>query len=1011
MQSIIPGRTDHRRPNGASALIGKWFSSKQKELPPVREFGDSDASLDHSNLLSLHQYRSDPRQTVECWINDRIGKDPLIELSDRIDALLPTPLAPPAQHAKPYTTDRKALDRLGISRTHLIQAGLSENNVDRFYRTLFVYSSGLQELMGDIAQGSQNSHDIVRRFWKAYWIIADRFVLVKAKDVVGELRDDLQEQFQEFHERQQRMTAMTEQTKTEFAQKLQSLNDVISRQSLEKSSLEQIIMDQKAAAIVDRATIAEGQIANADLANRIVTWQERMSQMEIDLNRMRKDKTESDAQVNAVVARRKKCEEVIAGNEKRLMELEFSNNRLSGEKRNLEERVAELARSLQSASDSNRTLTGTIGDMQVQVLARDQEMAILRHDHDQNRSRLEMEISLRKPLEQKCSVLTDMIDTLSRSEVCLQSSVNSLTVELNAKTTELASTNAKLSDVGRQFHELSDLTRALNEEKEQISGELGERTRQCDQMRKEFLRMGEDLFNIRRCRADDLRRSREEHHRLVDTRQLADRLDRERSELENRVQTLVSLVGEGKEQLKMTLAQHFKDCSQLRYEIRSVAVQRDEYAEMMAILKKGEQILQQDIAQVNNQIMARNSQIAGLVEQVRVGEQEMRRVQGEMDVLSGQKEAESTRLVLARQDLVMAIDTNTRLLRQVDDLKQTISQSRSSYDQLQTEYTLLRTDAATALHQVQEQVDQEREARYQAIDNITQLHAQQIAQLTDQITAASAVETELERLLVVRVQQCSKISLDLKHQVKTNSANIESWAKQSQVMEGERLSLQLRLDSVLAANQSLELKMQETMTDSQARADRFASSAYHDQLQIATRPDTVSSGTQTQVIITAPNPAEQTEIASRDLSSLLHPFTQSPSTVAIESQTDPPGLAFVDRFWSRSHRRKRAQPLKYSSSTSDAMVSSDGTTGDIAAIVAPLALVQFKGTQKPDSAESGPSSSSLIRLPSLTGRSGAIPVQAAVQADNVFLAHGPSTSLSMMGTPLSNRRRPVIPDT
>lgn len=94
---------------------------------------------------------------LETWLNNTITDAAILNLPEQV-----------------IKQDLKVpLVRFGIDRTALLNAGLPSSDVDRIYRSLFVYSIGFFQLIRRILEHTKNKYTIVTGIWKAYAILLE----------------------------------------------------------------------------------------------------------------------------------------------------------------------------------------------------------------------------------------------------------------------------------------------------------------------------------------------------------------------------------------------------------------------------------------------------------------------------------------------------------------------------------------------------------------------------------------------------------------------------------------------------------------------------------------------------------------------------------------------------------------------------------------------------------------------------------------------------------------------
>lgn len=134
---------NHRHPlSGMKAL-----------LPEMSEDFISSPDL----LTQLQNSQSLNSRILEAWINNTL-----------IDALSQNSL-----NTSPNNESKSPLVSYGIDRTRLIKSGLAKQEIDRLYRSLFVYSIGFYQLIKRILEHTNKQYSIVTGIWKVYAILLE----------------------------------------------------------------------------------------------------------------------------------------------------------------------------------------------------------------------------------------------------------------------------------------------------------------------------------------------------------------------------------------------------------------------------------------------------------------------------------------------------------------------------------------------------------------------------------------------------------------------------------------------------------------------------------------------------------------------------------------------------------------------------------------------------------------------------------------------------------------------
>ena len=108
---------------------------------------------------------------MEAWIEDTLHEAEQLEI--------PGVIIKP-KHKNPIT-------RYGVDRLTLAKGGISDETIDRVYRSLFVYSVGFHELMKTCLKHTNNRFELITSIWKVFSILLEFCCKSDYKILVGEL--------------------------------------------------------------------------------------------------------------------------------------------------------------------------------------------------------------------------------------------------------------------------------------------------------------------------------------------------------------------------------------------------------------------------------------------------------------------------------------------------------------------------------------------------------------------------------------------------------------------------------------------------------------------------------------------------------------------------------------------------------------------------------------------------------------------------------------------------------
>ncbi len=76
-------------------------------------------------------------------------------------------------------TAHKGLQEYGLSRRELLNMGLSQNDIERAYRMLYVYSVGCLDTLKELCIHSLQKSHLVGTFWRCYLVLCQEHTKVR----------------------------------------------------------------------------------------------------------------------------------------------------------------------------------------------------------------------------------------------------------------------------------------------------------------------------------------------------------------------------------------------------------------------------------------------------------------------------------------------------------------------------------------------------------------------------------------------------------------------------------------------------------------------------------------------------------------------------------------------------------------------------------------------------------------------------------------------------------------
>lgn len=154
------------------------LSGLKNLLPEMYEQLASDPGSLTSELNNSHKLNS---RILETWINNTISDATFVNL--------------PNQIIKQESNSH--LMRYGIDRTALLKAGLQAEDIDRLYRSLFVYSIGFYQLIQTILKHSFSKYSVVTGIWKVYAILLEYCCQLDYEMIVTTLNSEKKDEIEQ----------------------------------------------------------------------------------------------------------------------------------------------------------------------------------------------------------------------------------------------------------------------------------------------------------------------------------------------------------------------------------------------------------------------------------------------------------------------------------------------------------------------------------------------------------------------------------------------------------------------------------------------------------------------------------------------------------------------------------------------------------------------------------------------------------------------------------------------
>lgn len=206
------------------------LSGMRSLLPEMTEEFTSNPNFFAEDVKNSHKLSS---RILETWINNTIADAASLNLPNEVtkkDSKLP-------------------LMRFGIDRTTLLKAGLQTSDVDRLYRSLFVYSIGFYQLIQKVLEHTSKKYTIVTGIWKVYAILLEYCCQLDYEMVVTTLNLEKREEIEQLEAEFQTQISKLESHEKELSENIlyskvqlnevqkELMNEIAKREELEDELL------------------------------------------------------------------------------------------------------------------------------------------------------------------------------------------------------------------------------------------------------------------------------------------------------------------------------------------------------------------------------------------------------------------------------------------------------------------------------------------------------------------------------------------------------------------------------------------------------------------------------------------------------------------------------------------------------------------------------------------------------------------------------------------------------
>ncbi|CAG9311629.1 unnamed protein product [Blepharisma stoltei] len=269
---------------------------------------------------------------LEAWINNTVAD------AEQLDI--------PGCVIKPE--NRLPLIRYGIDRTSLLNAGLPPQEVDRLYRSLFVYSIGFYQMILKVLEHTDKKYTIVAGIWKVFAILLEyccqldyQMIIttlnLEKREELEQLEEEYKKQISQMEEHERQLLDNISQTRAQLLQVQRDLQkEIQKREELEDEIMqrgsgheEEVAMRLQFESKLNQM-FAKQRDMQTRMAQLIETINEQQRQIEMKTENLNKEKK----RIGELSQHKIELEQEVKRLEEKIRQLEGLNN-------NLESRLTE----------------------------------------------------------------------------------------------------------------------------------------------------------------------------------------------------------------------------------------------------------------------------------------------------------------------------------------------------------------------------------------------------------------------------------------------------------------------------------------------------------------------------------------------------------------------------------------------------------------------------------------------------------------------------------------------
>ncbi|CAD8131899.1 unnamed protein product [Paramecium octaurelia] len=237
---------------------------------------------------------------------------------------------------------QNSLRKLGVDRNSLKNAGIKDDDVNRLYRSMFVYTVGFYEMIGDIIK----NNELTAMIWQVFGILLEHVAKGDFQFTINEIYKESQQKIEELNERliqrEQKFMSIEIQAQDQINQLQNLLKDLNNQYNLLKQQKESVELDfqQSNAAFEDAVALKiQFQSKIIEIASIYREQAQNYSQLSGELNELR---ILYDKNNNELIMSKKHLESMIAEMDIRDNQISHLNQTIDHQARLLDEKQKQI---------------------------------------------------------------------------------------------------------------------------------------------------------------------------------------------------------------------------------------------------------------------------------------------------------------------------------------------------------------------------------------------------------------------------------------------------------------------------------------------------------------------------------------------------------------------------------------------------------------------------------------------------------------------------------------------